>query len=108
VLSGSVQVLSERREAFTWLDANPGDFVQVPSGAKHAFRNRDAHPTVQLITTTPKLGRFFLEVGRPVMPGAPLPPPTADEIGRFLTVAAKYGYWNGSSQENAEVGIALS
>jgi len=107
VLSGSVQALSQRGDALEWLDVKPGDFVQVPSGAKHAFRNKAAEPVVELITTTPKLGRFFQEIGRPVAPGLPPPPPTADDIERFLRVAAKYEYWNGSPQENAAVGIAL-
>jgi len=38
-ISGSVQVLSQRENSFEWLDAKPGDFVHIPSGARHAFRN---------------------------------------------------------------------
>jgi quercetin dioxygenase-like cupin family protein len=107
VISGSVQVLSQRGDNFEWLDVQPGDFVQVPSGAKHAFRNTSSEPVVQLITTTPKIGRFFQEIGRPVTPGAPLPPPAPDYIEHFLQVAAKYHYWNGSTAENAAIGITL-
>jgi len=62
---------------------------------------------VQLITTTPRLGRFFQEVGKPVTPGATPPPPSPEDIARFLQVAAKYNYWNGSPAENAAIGITL-
>jgi quercetin dioxygenase-like cupin family protein len=84
VLSGKVQVLSQQGSNFEWLDTIPGTFVQVPGGAKHAFRNRSSEPVVQLITTTPKLGRFFQEVGTPVTRGAPLQPPTPEDINHFL------------------------
>jgi quercetin dioxygenase-like cupin family protein len=107
VLSGAVQVLSQRGDRFEWLDVKPGEFVQVPCNAKHAFRNQSSEPVVQLITTTPKLARFFREVGRPVTPGAPLQPPTPKDIEHFLRVASKFGYWNGSPAENAAVGIFL-
>jgi quercetin dioxygenase-like cupin family protein len=107
LLSGSVQVLSEQSDHFQWLDVKPGDFVQVPGNAKHAFRNTSAEPTVQLITTTPKLARFFQEIGRPVKPGVPSSPPTPADTERFLQVAARYQYWNGSPAENAAIGIHL-
>jgi quercetin dioxygenase-like cupin family protein len=107
VISGYVQVLSQRGNKFEWLDAQAGDFVQVPSDTKHAFRNTSSEPVVQLITTTPKLGRFFQEIGRPITPGTLLPPPSPDYIEHFLRVAAKYRFWNGSPAENAAVGINL-
>src|SRR4051812_40204687 len=81
LLSGAVQVLSQPGDRFEWLDVKPGGFVHVPGGAKHAFRNSSSEPVVQLITTTPKLGRFFQEIGRPVTAEGPLPPPTHDDQG---------------------------
>jgi quercetin dioxygenase-like cupin family protein len=110
VLSGSVQVLSQQGDSgdgFEWLDTIPGNFVQVPSGTKHAFRNTSSEPVVQLITTTPKIGLFFQEVGRRTSPGVPLPPPTQQDFAHFLNTAASYHYWNGSPAENAAVGIRL-
>jgi quercetin dioxygenase-like cupin family protein len=107
VLSGAVQALSHHGDVFEWLDVKPGEFVQVPGNAKHAFRNTSGEPVVQLITTTPKIGRFFQEIGRPVTPGAPLLVPTGEELERFARVAADYGYWLGSPSENAIIGISL-
>jgi quercetin dioxygenase-like cupin family protein len=107
VLSGSVRMLSDRGGRFEWLEAKAGNFIHVPSGVKHAFRNASRDRVVELLITTPKLGRFFQEVGRPVTPGSPLPPPTAENIAHFLEVAARYGYWNASPAENAAIGISL-
>jgi PhnB protein len=95
ILSGVIQVLNQRGDSFEWLDVKADGFVHVPSGAKHAWRN------------TSRLGRFFQEVGRPVTPGAPPPPPTPDDIQHFTQVAAKYHHWMGSATENAAIGISL-
>jgi quercetin dioxygenase-like cupin family protein len=108
VVSGAVQVLAERDGGFKWLDARQGDYIQIPGGEKHGFRNTSSEPVVQLITTTPRLGQFFQEVGRPVAAGDLLPPPTPDELRRFAEVAARYGHWLGSPEENAALGIAIS
>jgi len=108
LVSGAVQVMSRRDGAFEWLDVRPGEFIHFPSNAKHAWRNTSSEPAVQLITTTPKLGRFFEEIGRPVTAGAPLPPPTFDDLRHLMRVAAKYNYWLGSPAENAAIGIVLT
>ena len=60
LLSGSVQVLSDQSDMLEWLNVKSGEFVQVPSNAKHAFRNTSTEPIVQLITTTPRIGKFFV------------------------------------------------
>jgi quercetin dioxygenase-like cupin family protein len=106
-LSGTVQVLFERGDRFEWLDVKAGDFAQIPSGAKHAFRNRSTEPVAQLVTTTPRLGRFFREIGRPVTPGEPPRPPSSDELQHFAGVAAAYQHWLDSPEENAAIGISL-
>jgi quercetin dioxygenase-like cupin family protein len=106
MLSGAVQVLSQRGDKFEWLDVKPGDFVHVPGDAKHAFRNTASEPVVQLITTTPNLARFFLEIGRPVTPGSLARLPTREELDRFASVSARYHYWLGSPEENAAIGIS--
>ena len=87
--------------------AGPGDFIEVPSSAKHGFRNRSQHPVIQLITTTSKLGRFLQEVGRPVVQGERVGPPSPDEIQRFVKTAERYGYWLATPEENASLGISL-
>jgi uncharacterized RmlC-like cupin family protein len=103
ILAGTQQVLTHGNYGLQWRDAHAGDYVRVPGGIPHAHRNISGEPAIDLIVTTSRLGRFFLEVGRPVI-GSPQPP-TPDEIARFVVVAAKYGYTLGTPEENAAVGI---
>lgn len=107
VISGSVEMLCEGKGRLECQRASVGDVVHVPGGAKHAFRNASAEPVVQLIVSTPRLGRFFLEVGRQIAPGSLSHPPSPADIERFQRISERYGYWNGSPEENAAVGIRL-
>jgi hypothetical protein len=50
-------------------------------------------------------GKFFQEAARPLT--RPPWPPTPDEIGRVSAIAAKYGSWLGSLEDNAVVGIGM-
>jgi quercetin dioxygenase-like cupin family protein len=107
VLSGNVEVLSEKDGKSHWIAAGPGDFIDVPSGAKHGFRNRSQYPVVQLITTTSKLGRFFQEIGRPIRQGAKGNPPSPDQVQHLVRTSERYGYWLATPEENAAAGISL-
>jgi hypothetical protein len=93
-------------EGYKWIGAKAGDYIHVPGGAPHAWRNVSAQPVVSLIVTTRKLGRFFQEVGRPAT-GAPQPV-TPEELERFVDRSGEYGYWNATPEENEAVGIHLS
>ncbi|ORW31136.1 cupin [Mycobacterium paraense] len=103
ILAGSHQVLVEGGGGLEWRDARSGDYVRVPGDVQHAHRNVAAEPAVDLIITTARMGRFFREVGRPV--GSP--PPTPQEVARFVEVAGRYGYRLATPDENAAVGIDL-
>jgi quercetin dioxygenase-like cupin family protein len=103
ILAGSHQVLLENGGRLDWRDARAGDYVRVPGDVPHAHRNISHEPAVDLIITTARMGRFFREVGRPV--GSP--PPTAQEVARFVETAGRYGYRLATPDENAAVGIAL-
>ncbi len=106
ILSGMLEGLRHDGTGYTWVIARPGDYIHVPGGAQHAWRNRSDEPAVTLIITTKKIARFFLEVGRP-MTDAPRPP-TAEELARFAAVSTQYGYWNATPEENAAIGLELS
>ena len=108
LLSGVMGVLSQRGDNFEWLKVKPGEFIHLPGGVKHAWRNDSSEPSVALITTTANLGRFFQEIGRPTSPGTPATPPTLNDLQRLMEVAAKYAYWMASPAENAAVGIVLA
>jgi quercetin dioxygenase-like cupin family protein len=107
-LSGELEGLAETGDGFAWLRIASGDVFHVPGDAKHAFRNRSQVPAIGIVVTTPMLGRFFREVGRPVVAGGPpAGPPSAETLERFLETARRYGHWNGTPEENAKVGLSL-
>ena len=55
-MSESFFVVSGRMELYDgerWVDAGPGDFVYVPEGGMHGFRNESAEPSSMLILFAP-------------------------------------------------------
>jgi quercetin dioxygenase-like cupin family protein len=102
-------ILSGALDAFdgsAWRIYGTGEVFDVPSGAKHAFRNTSAAPVSVVLVTSASMGRFFRSVGRPAS-DVPPGPPTSEAISAFATAATQHGYWLGSPAENAEVGISL-
>jgi hypothetical protein len=95
-----------QEEGYKWIEAKAGDYIHVPSGAKHAWRNVSAEPVVNLIITTKRLGQFLKETGRPVT--CTPQPMTPEDLARFAAISTRYGYWNATPEENAAVGIHLS
>jgi mannose-6-phosphate isomerase-like protein (cupin superfamily) len=49
VLSGTIRLF----DGAHWLDGKPGDFLYVPEGGIHAFRNESGEPTSMLIHFAP-------------------------------------------------------
>jgi len=49
VLSGAVRLYDGKR----WLEGGPGDFLYVPEGGIHAFRNESGEPAAMLILFAP-------------------------------------------------------
>jgi mannose-6-phosphate isomerase-like protein (cupin superfamily) len=45
ILTGSIRIYDGRR----WIDTAPGDFVHVPAGGIHAFRNESGEPASMLL-----------------------------------------------------------
>ena len=106
VISGAVECLRQDTEGYEWIGAKAGDYIHVPAGAQHAWRNLSSEPVVNRIITSKRLGRFFKEAGRPLT-GEPQPV-TPEDLARFAAVSARYGYWNATPEENAAVGIRMS
>jgi oxalate decarboxylase/phosphoglucose isomerase-like protein (cupin superfamily) len=107
VISGEVEALKEdNRKDYKWIGAKAGDYIHVPSNARHAWRNVSSIPTLVLIITTKKLGEFFQEVGRQESDSqTPVKP---EDLSHFAKISARYGYWNASPEENALVGLRMS
>jgi quercetin dioxygenase-like cupin family protein len=107
VLSGNIEVLVEAGGKMQWVEACAGDLIEIPSNAKHAFRNRSQNPVVNLLFTTSKHGRYFQEIGRRLASGESVRPPVPAKIQHLLKTTQRYGYWFATPEENASVGITL-
>ena len=107
VLSGEAQALVETEAGLQWQTHRPGDFIHIPGGAKHAWRNVSGEPMAALITSTAKLGRALREMGQLASEAGKRIPRPAD-IQRLMEISERYGYWLGSREENTAVGIELA
>jgi quercetin dioxygenase-like cupin family protein len=107
-VSGEADALAERAGELNWQRIRPGDVFHVPGNAKHAFRNWSTEPAVMFIVTTPRIGRFFEEVGTPARSQTEPPgPPSRETMRHFRATAERYGYWNATPEENARVGLTV-
>jgi mannose-6-phosphate isomerase-like protein (cupin superfamily) len=77
VLTGTIQIY----DGTGWRDAEPGDFVHVPPGGLHGFRNESGAPASMLIHFSPGAPRegYFEGLALPI--DAPKPDPEA--LARF-------------------------
>ncbi|HEY0639967.1 MAG TPA: cupin domain-containing protein [Pseudonocardiaceae bacterium] len=66
VLLGTIRIFDGRR----WLDCTPGDFVHVPEGGVHGFRNESGEPATMLIHFAPGAPREGYFEGLPELGGA--------------------------------------
>lgn len=108
MISGNAEGLAQTVEGFQWIRLAPHDAFHMPGRAKQAFRNHWPEPAVMIAIAPARRGRFFLEVGKPVLPTLrPASPPTPEAVRDFLETAARYGYWIATREENFQVGIDL-
>ncbi len=73
--------------------AKAGDFVFIPRGTVHRFKNLGGTTAVQLVTFVPAgMEQYFREVFPPVADPKAAPPPITQELIRKMhEAAAKYG-----------------
>lgn len=74
-------------------DVKVGDFVHMPRGVQHYFKNVTDEPTRLLLTYTPGgFEQWFLDIGKAVTPGSKVSPEiTGDDIKKAVALAQKYG-----------------
>jgi mannose-6-phosphate isomerase-like protein (cupin superfamily) len=72
ILSGTIRLY----DGTGWKDAHPGDFLFVPEGGIHAFRNESGAPASMLILFTPGAPReaYFEELAEIATTGRQLTP----------------------------------
>jgi quercetin dioxygenase-like cupin family protein len=89
VLEGSVSFRLEDREVI----AGPGDFVYVPRGVVHCFRNEGAETARLIITFSPSgIEHFFEEtLERAHDLTAPVPDNITEVAARYVAAAPRFG-----------------
>jgi quercetin dioxygenase-like cupin family protein len=91
VIEGEIEVKSE----VSTYTAKKGSFVDIPMGGiVHCFKNKSNETTHLLCFVVPSgLEEFFLEIGRPVLPGdfLPVPEMDAESLKKLQQIATKYG-----------------
>jgi quercetin dioxygenase-like cupin family protein len=95
-------------EAFVadqWHTIGVGDVLDIRDGVRHAWRNMSEAPARLLIVTTVRMGHFLREIGRPR--AAASAPPSPGDIEKLISTSRRYGYWNGSPEDNAAIGLSL-
>ena len=75
------------------ITAGPGDFVNVPRGTVHNFRNAGSETARMVLTFTPAgMERFFEETLEPAPNVAQDAPDNVDEVAaRYVAAAPEYG-----------------
>jgi quercetin dioxygenase-like cupin family protein len=71
----------------------PGDFVHMPRGMEHYFKNVTDEPTRLLLTYSPGgFEQWFLDVGTPVNDKEMTPPEiTSQDVEKAISEAQQYG-----------------
>jgi quercetin dioxygenase-like cupin family protein len=89
VLEGSCTFCLDGR----MLVAGPGDFVNIPIGTRHYFRNESAQPVRLVLTFTPSgIEKFFEETLEQASdPTQPPPDNIAEVSARYAEAAPRYG-----------------
>jgi quercetin dioxygenase-like cupin family protein len=78
-----------------WELFEAGDVHHIPGRVRHAWRNHTTRAVVMYLVSTATMARFFQEVA-----GA-----SPEE---FLAISDRYGYWNATPDENADVGLQIT
>jgi quercetin dioxygenase-like cupin family protein len=102
MLSGQGEALVQTENGLEWKAVQAGDFIHIPGNAKHAWRNRFPAPAETLVVTPARLGRFLRELGEQDQASG-----STGAMEALLRISQRYGYWLGSPEENAAVGISL-
>jgi mannose-6-phosphate isomerase-like protein (cupin superfamily) len=81
VLAGTITIFDGRE----WIDTRPGDFIHVPEGGIHGFRNESGTPASMLIHFAPGAPREAYFEGTPGLAGM-----TEGERAAFMRLHDQY------------------
>ncbi|WP_431954799.1 cupin domain-containing protein [Actinacidiphila sp. bgisy167] len=88
ILSGRFEFLS----GDSTFEAGPGDFVYIPHGVRHRFRNAGTHPGRLIFLFTPGgMDEYFTEIGETARAGVAPAPLTPEQIRLIGDLAPRHG-----------------
>jgi mannose-6-phosphate isomerase-like protein (cupin superfamily) len=88
ILEGAVTFYTEGRVVV----AKPGAFFFAPRNVPHHFVNQGSVPAKMIVVASPPgFEKFVEEAGAPGDLSSPPSPPTPEQIGRLVEIAARYG-----------------
>jgi quercetin dioxygenase-like cupin family protein len=89
----------------SWRILREGDFVDVLSNTKHAWRNASGSSASLLVVTTVRMGIFLQRVSSSV-DTKPDPRTASRREEHFFKMVQEYGYWLGSPGDNKAIGLS--
>ena len=107
VLEGSLESFVSGSGSQGWTTVGMGDVVTIPGNRKHAWRNPSPFPATVIVVTTSRMHKFFREISKPFDSGQSAVAPTPEELQELFEAAARYGFWMGSAEENAAIGLIV-
>ena len=99
VIEGEVEIWLDE----DWRTYGAGELIEVVPDAPHAIRNFAPDEASLVLVTTARMARFLGEVSA----GRDEPDVTPERIEHFHRTSAAYGYWNGSPEHQAAIGLIL-
>ena len=108
VLEGALEVFRSNLGSNEWTTVGQGKLIAIPGSVKHALRNSSSGPVKLAVVTKSELYEFFRAVAKPFDPNQSPAPPTPEGTEALFQIAAKYGYWIASPEENAAIGLSIT
>ncbi|WP_213804660.1 cupin domain-containing protein [Granulicella sp. dw_53] len=103
VLSGEMNFY----DGTSWHVLKQGDFVDVLSNTKHAWRNASQSSAFLLVVTTVRMGVFLQKASSPAET-KPNAQTASTQKEHFLKLVEEYGYWLGSPEDNQAIGLSTN
>ena len=108
IMEGEIEVYQNTGQSPGWTTISPGMLVVVQGSVKHAWRNRSARKAVVLVFTGGSHFEGMSKMARSLLPSGEAPPLTPDVMQSLLPITREYGFWSGTPEENAAIGLTLA
>lgn len=98
ILSGELEIRGDDQRFVV----GAGDFIFIPRGTAHCFKNLGVHVARMVFLYTPAgFEKFFLESGDPAVPGVPIPVWGPAQFERATKIAVRLGWRGPATEEEA-------